>query len=156
MNAKLQLIQRKMERQTPERIPVAPASDDLAAAIERLVQERVAEALEQQPAKQPAHVQRLLDQQFNKPAPRTFDQLPPTPHTQSKAPTRMRVYRDGANQIAWAEMTLSSGRIVKLKAIRDGAGDLLGLDEIEESPTLPPLDIDYKPKAREYNPGEPR
>jgi hypothetical protein len=76
---KLSLIQRRLERQT-EKAP-APASDDLAGAIERLVQERVDQALEQRPVKQPAHVQRLLDQQFNNPAPVTVKQLPPAPKT---------------------------------------------------------------------------
>lgn len=81
MSPKLQLLERKFARQNPERIP-APASDDLAAAIERLVQERVQEA-QQKPSQ---HIQRLLDQQFKPKTTYTdFKQIPETP--KPKTPT---------------------------------------------------------------------
>lgn len=75
---RLKILERQMLRKTPEQAPV-PASDDLAAAIERVVQERVEQALDQRPVKPPAHVQRIRDQ-FDAPAPYTdFKQIPPTP-----------------------------------------------------------------------------
>ncbi|KZN16201.1 MULTISPECIES: hypothetical protein [Pseudomonas] len=68
MSAKLQLLQRRMNSSTPEKNPVEPASDDLAATIERLVQERVREELAKQP-KLPAPVQRIVA----RPKPETLD-----------------------------------------------------------------------------------
>lgn len=75
---RLKILERQMLRKMPEQAPV-PASDDLAAAIERVVQQRVEAALEQRPVKPPSHVQRIRDQ-FDAPAPYTdFKQIPPTP-----------------------------------------------------------------------------
>lgn len=150
---KLQILARQMARhQQPERAP-APASDDLAAAIERLVQERVDQAMEQQPAKTPAHVRRLLDQQFDKPPmPSDYRELPPVAKTAPKKSFGAIFHRDGAGQILWAEM--SNG--VKLEAVRDGAGNIVAMRQVEESPVLPALDIAAKAEARAYHPGEPR
>ncbi|WP_433737439.1 hypothetical protein [Pseudomonas putida] len=152
MSPKLKLLQRQMERQTPERIPVAPASNDLAAAIERLVQERVDAALEQQPVKPPPHVRRLMDD-FNRPEPVSdYRQLPAVQKTAPKNPLSMIIHRDGADKILWVET--SDG--LKVEMVRDGAGKAIAMREITESPVLPELDIAYKTEAREYQPGTPR
>jgi hypothetical protein len=148
-----------MDRRTPEKIP-APASDDLAAAIERLVQERVDQALEQQPVKQPAHVQRLLDRQFAKPPmPTDYRQLPPTQKPDKKPAEFTTIWhRDGAGQLLWSETIADDGRRFITKVERDGAGAIVRCKTTppDESPVLPALDIDYKAKARKYDPGEPR
>lgn len=75
MSSKLALIARRMNLQSPEKAP-APADDDLSAAIQRLVDQRI-EAAQQQPS---PHVQRLLDQQFKPKTTYTdFAQIPSTP-----------------------------------------------------------------------------
>lgn len=151
MSPKLALIARRMQRQTPEQAP-APAYDDLTAAIQRLVDERVEQAMEQQPVKQPAHVRRLMDD-FNRPTPTTdFRQLPAVQKTSSTKPFNAIFHRDGAGQILWAEM--STG--VKFEVLRDGASRIIGMREITESPVLPALDVPYKAEARQYQPGTPR
>jgi hypothetical protein len=151
-SAKLQILERKFAHQNPERIP-APAADDLTAAIQRLIDQRVEQALEQQPAKPSPHVQRLLDQQFNKPEPTTdYRQLPLVQKTAPKAPFNAIMHRDGAGQISWMEM--SNG--VKFAAIRDGAGKIIEIRQIDDSPVLPAPDIPFKAKARQYKDGEPR
>lgn len=152
MSSKLNLIARMAARQTPEKIPVAPASDDLAAAIERLVQERVDQALAQQPERQPVHVQRLLDRQFNKPLmPTSFEQLPVVQKTAPAKNLSMQLHRDAGGVIRWMECC---GQ--KFRAVRDSAGVLLGIEQVDESPVLPPPDIPFKASARQYQPGEPR
>ncbi|MCE6980746.1 hypothetical protein EI534_25905 [Pseudomonas frederiksbergensis] len=152
MSPKLALIARRMQRQTPEQAP-APASDDLAAAIERLVQERVDQAMEQQPVKPPPHVRRLMDE-FNRPAPITdYRDLAPAPRTPApKKPLNMLIHRDGADKILWCEM--SDG--TKVELIRDRAGKTIAMKEMDESPVLPALDVPYKAEARQYRDGEPR
>lgn len=150
MNAKLSLLQMRMDRQSPGSSPT-PASDDLAAAIERLIEQRVDDAVAQ--AKPPAHVQQLLDRQFSKPAaPCTeYRQLPAIPTAAPKKPMRMLWHRDGAGRVLWVEF---DG--VKLEVMRDAAGLILGARQIDESPVLPALDIAHKAAARQYKPGEPR
>jgi hypothetical protein len=145
-----------MSRQTPERIPAAPA-DDLAAAIERLVQERVDQAVEEQPVS--AHVQRLLDRQFYKPPmPTSFRQIEPVQKPDKKpAEYETTWFRDGAGKISWCE-TIANGVRFKTVVERDGGGNIVRTKTTAggESPVLPPPDIDPETKAREYNPGEPR
>jgi hypothetical protein len=98
VNAKLQLLQRKMDRQQAP----APttADDDLTAAIQRVVDQRVEQALEQQQAKQPPpQVQRLLNQQF-RPAPITsFEQLPPVPRTRAPKAAETQLARDELGRV---------------------------------------------------------
>ena len=151
---RLQILERKMARHSqPEKVP-APAADDLTAAIQQLIDQRVSEALERQPVKQPAHIQRLLDQQFKPPMPTDYRQLPPTPKA-PKPPFNMIIHRDAAGLITWTEMT--NGLVtIRTQAIRDGAGKMIGMREIEESPVLPAPAIPFKAEAREYDPGTER
>lgn len=147
MNAKLSLLQRRMDRQSLEQAP-APASDDLAAAIERLIEQRVDQAMEQRPVKTPAHLQRIRDQ-FDAPKPYTdFKQLPPVAKAPAPKAMEMRLHRDGAGVVRWMEI---NG--VKIEALRDRAGVLLGARQVDESPVLPPLDIADKAQARKYKEG---
>lgn len=148
MSPKLAVLHRRLNL-TPEKAPVPDTG--LGAQIEALVadavQAQVADALERQSPK----VDRLI-QGFNKPKPVTdYRQLP---HVQKTAPARNMtalVHRDAAGVTRWIEV---NG--VKFEAMRDGAGVLLGMKQVDESPVLPPPDIPFKPEAREYNPGESR
>ncbi|WP_448145380.1 hypothetical protein [Pseudomonas silesiensis] len=149
---KLEILARQMRRHSqPERVP-APESG-LGAAIEQLVQqavqEQVADAIEQR--KPPARVQRLLDQ-FDKPAPVTdFKQLPVVAKTAPPKNLSAQILRDGAGLVRWVQI---GDR--KFEAIRDGAGVLIGMKQVEESPVLPPPDIAVKSEARQYRAPAPR
>lgn len=148
---KLAILQRQMERrQTPERIE-APAEDDLTAAIQRLVDQKVAAALEEQ--KPSPRVQRLLDRQFNKPAYTSFEQIPPTQKPVAKPVEATTTWhRDGAGRLLWCETIDCYGKRWVTKVERDAAGAILRAKTMppDESPVLPPLDIDPKAKARKY------
>lgn len=112
MSTKLALIARRINLQNPEKIPVAPASDDLAAAIERLVQERVEAELARQPVKQPAHVQQLLDRQFNKPSmPTDYRELPPVQKTPAPKAMEVQFQRDELGRIALVDMGTVQWRV---------------------------------------------
>ncbi|MFG0320989.1 hypothetical protein ACF8EF_01395 [Pseudomonas sp. zjy_15] len=98
MNAKLQLLQRKMDRQAPA---PAPEVHGIGAAIEQLiadeVERRVGEAVERKP---PAHVQRLLDQQFKRQETYTsFEQIPPTPKTRAPKAVETQLMRNELGQV---------------------------------------------------------
>ncbi|MFK0090185.1 hypothetical protein ACIQUS_23180 [Pseudomonas sp. NPDC090755] len=81
MSPKLKMLERKMLRQEQAQAPT-PADDDLTTAIQRLIDQRVEQALEQQPVKQPPQVQRLLDQQCNRHQTFVnFKQVPTPPRT---------------------------------------------------------------------------
>lgn len=123
MSPKLQLIAKRMKLPPlGEKAPPPADGHGLGMAIESLiadeVERRVGEAMEQQ-RKQPAHVNRLMDQ-FNKPAPVSdYRQLPTTP-----APKVMQatIERDGAGL---ARAIVVNGQ--RLLAQRDGAGQLIGV-----------------------------
>lgn len=145
---RLQLLERKFARQNPEQAP-APVGHGLGAAIEKLiadeVERRVSEAMER---KAPARVRDL----FNAPAPYTdFKQIPPTPTTAAKTPFNVTLHRDGAGLIAWSET--SDGR--KFKLIRDGAGKAIRMEEVTESPVLPPLAAPLEYKERKIYSNNP-
>ena len=151
---KLQMLERKFARQNPEQAP-APASDDLAAAIERMVQERVEQALEQRPVKPPAHVQRLLDQQ-NKPAP-VNDFRPPArkpPAWIESTVTR----RDHLGRIMWIDTTAEGSDLV----LRTEVMSRNELGQICRSRTAPlPADqalpaLPYEAEGRHYRDAVPR
>ncbi|MCP1519366.1 hypothetical protein J2Y74_003676 [Pseudomonas migulae] len=132
---KLQLLQRKMDRQ--ERIPAPDTSGGIGAAIEELianeVSQRVGEAVKEKS-------NRHLDMLFKPPALRYTDyrQIPPVQKA-PPPPVNFRLYRDGADQLVWAE----SSRGHKYKIVRDAAGLMIGIEEMrdDELPTLPPMDI---------------
>lgn len=148
MSPKLALIARKMARQTPEQAP-APEGHGLGAAIEKLiadeVERRVGEVMEQEA--------RVRDQ-FRAPAPVTdYRQLPQVPRAQPpKEPLNMTIHRDGGGLITWCEA--SDG--TKIQTVRDGAGNMIAMREVSESPVLPALEIPFKGEARQYQPGVPR
>ncbi|MFJ3367617.1 hypothetical protein [Pseudomonas sp. NPDC086251] len=76
---KLAILLRQVGRRAPEK---APASETgLGAAIEQMIDQAVEQKVAAAQQKPSAHVQRLLDQQFNKPAPVIVKQLPPAPKT---------------------------------------------------------------------------
>ncbi len=111
-SAKLESIARRL------RLPDAPLSDDLTAAIERLVNDRVDAALEER--KRPPHVQRLMDD-FNRPKPVTdYRDLPPVQTTPAPKVMEATIERDGAG-LARA-MVVNGQRFI---AQRDGAGQLV-------------------------------
>jgi hypothetical protein len=91
MNSKLALIQRKLERKTPERVP-APETGSLGAAIDAMVQEEIArkvgEAMDRRP---PPRVRDL----FRAPEPYTsFDQIPPVPRAPAPKAVEIQFGRD--------------------------------------------------------------
>ncbi|SDO20179.1 hypothetical protein SAMN04489798_2308 [Pseudomonas arsenicoxydans] len=150
MNPRLQLLQRRMERQNPEQ-PQAPEGHGLGAAIEKLiadeVERRVGEAVERSPK-----VDRLM-QGLNKPKPVSdYRQLDPVPKPVAPAKNRdIKFFRDGAGQVQWAQIG-----DVKLQVQRDGAGVVIGMQEVTESPILPAPPIPYMDAARAYHDGESR
>ncbi|MBK5401319.1 hypothetical protein JFU47_32095 [Pseudomonas sp. TH39(2020)] len=97
MSPKLQLLERKFNRQNPE--APAPEGHGLGVAIESLiadeVERRVGEAVERKP---PPRVRDL----FNAPAPYTdFKQIPPTPRHKTPPPFESVVsQRDAFGRIA--------------------------------------------------------
>jgi hypothetical protein len=169
MSPKLAALQRRMKLPIPEKEP-APAAIErpnvqgavlppkLALIARRLARQSpdTGEA-ESQP---PAHVQRLLDQQFAKPAmPTSFDQLPPVARTKPMSPRETVVtQRDYLHRIQKLETRSLDGSgpvLVSEVMQRDEEGGIVRVltTAVDESPVLP---IDYRPKARKYDPGELR
>jgi hypothetical protein len=154
---KLQILERQMLRQNPEPAPVPEDGHGLGAAIEKLiadeVERRVGDAMER---KAPSRVRNL----FNAPEPYTnFNQLPPVQKTPAKPAEFETIWhRDGAGQILWSETIADDGRRFVTKVERDGTGAIIRCKTTppDESPVLPALAVDYKAKARTYDPGEPR
>ncbi|OPK06788.1 hypothetical protein [Pseudomonas sp. VI4.1] len=150
MNPKLQILERRLARQSPEKIP-APADDDLAAAIQRLVDQRVADALERQPVKPPARVQRVLDQ-FDAPKPYTsFDQIPATPKTPAPKAREISLQRDELGRI-----NIVNAGGMQWYAQRNELGDIVRLVPADITPMPPAIEPPALAAARKYNPGEPR
>lgn len=149
MSPKLAILQRRMNLQ-PEQAPVPEGGHGLGVAIEQLIADevsrRVGEAMQQSPK-----VQRLLDD-FNRPKPVTdYRDLPPVQKTTPAKSMSALIHRDGAGLARWVEV---NG--IKFEALRDGAGVLLGMKQVDESPVLPAIDIPYLAGARQYQDGEPR
>lgn len=96
MNAKLQLLQRKVLRQAP-----APVDDrGVGAAIEQLiadeVERRIDEVVQKQP---PARVQQVLDG-YNKPKPVTdYRELPSIPRTRAPKAMETQFMRNELGQV---------------------------------------------------------
>lgn len=130
-----------LRRQALEKAP-APAPDSgLGAAIDTLIQQRVDEALAGERERHAAQIRQLTEQIKNQPQ----RQLPPAPRTPAE-PLTMLVHRDGADKVLWLEC--SDG--TKAEVVRDGAGNMIAMREITESPVLPKLDIPFKGEARQY------
>lgn len=142
MSPGMERIARQLDRQTPEKAPV-PTGDIglmIEQMIEEKVQERIGEALQQQR-------QQLM---LNKPVPATAFPPPVVKTAPAKTPDVL-LHRDAAGTVQWVEMGS-----VKLKALRDGAGALIGMRQVDESPVLPPPDIPFKGESRKYDPGTER
>lgn len=128
MNSKLQLLQRKMDRQ---QAPAPVESHGVGAAIEQMiadeVERRVGEAMEHKP---PPQVQRLLDQQSTpQPTYTSFEQVPPVPRTRAPKAMQATIQRDGAGV---ARAMVINGQRFLLQ--RDAAGQLVGfVDEKQAS-----------------------
>lgn len=152
MNAKLEILRRRMERQMPEKIP-APADDDLAAAIQRMIDQRVSEAIERQPAKQPAHVQRLLDQQFSKPAAPISDyrQLPAVPRAVQPKALEFQFGRDELGRINRVDV---GG--MQWYAQRNELGQITRMVPADLVPPPPAIEPPALAASRAYQLGEPR
>lgn len=146
MNPKLAALHRKLNLQ-PDKAP-APESG-LGAQIEALVadavQMQVADAIER---KQPARMQRLLDD-FNRPKPTTdYRQLPLVQKTAPAKNMSAQIMRDGAGLARWVQIG-----DCKFEALRDSNNMLVGMRQLDENPVLPALDIPFKAEAREYQEG---
>lgn len=144
---RLQILERRLARQSPEKIP-APADDDLAAAIQRLVDKRVEAALEQRPVKPPAHVQRLLDQQFEKPPmPTSFKQIPPTPKAPAPKAMEFHFQRDELGRIS----VINAGDR-QFRVQRNELGDIVRMVPADIAPMPPAIEPPALAAAREYQP----
>ena len=134
-SAKLQLIQRRLERQNPERIPAPDTSGGIGAAIEELianeVSQRVGEAVKE---KSNRHLDRLF-----KPEPKytDFKQIPQAPRTPFPPKTaEMTFERDELGRISKAFM----GQTVLLVQ-RNELGQMVRLipeDIAPPQPCVPP------------------
>jgi hypothetical protein len=149
---RLKILERQMtHRQIPEKVP-APAEDDLTAAIQRLVDQRVEQALEQQPVKQPAHVQRLLDQQFNKPImPTSFRQLPTVATTPAPKATEIQFQRDELGRVN----VVNAGNL-QFRVQRNEVGQIVRMVPADTAPMPPGIEPPALAAARKYQPGTPR
>lgn len=167
MSAKLKLIERKMglvpksyqpmspgmeriARQQDRAQAPAPVPDQgLGATIERLicdeVERRVAEAEER------ARQQRFLDRQFNKPEPRTFEQLPPVPRTQPPKAMEFTFQRDELRRIAVISVDGEQWRVQ-----RGAHGEIVRMVPIDTAPMPPAIEPPELKQARQYRPGAPR
>lgn len=153
-SSKMRVLERQMTRRE-ERITAPDTSGGIGGVIEQLIADEVANRVGE--AVEKTNNQRL-DRLFKPPAPKytSFDQIPPTPRApKPRTPLSSKIYRDGANKMTLVEINGPAG-IAKYKAVRDGAGILLGWEEVEVSPVLPALDIDYKGEARKFQPGTAR
>lgn len=138
MNSKLQLLQRKMDRQ---QAPAPVESHGVGAAIEQMiadeVERRVGEAVEHKP---PAQVQRLLDQQFRpQPSYTSFEQLPPVPHTRAPRAAECQLYRDELRRVS--RITVGN---LEFFVQRDAFGQAVRVvpaDTAPMPPAVPPADI---------------
>ncbi|WP_141234423.1 hypothetical protein [Pseudomonas sp. Irchel s3b6] len=149
-STKLKILERQMARQSPEKIPV-PADDDLAVAIQRLVDQRVEAALEQRPVKQPAHVRRLMDD-FNRPEPTTdFRQIPPTPRAVAPKAMEMSFQRDELGRI-----NLVNAGLMQWRVQRNEVGQIVRMVPADIAPMPPAIAPPVLAEARTYDPGTSR
>lgn len=167
MSAKLKLIERKMGLVPKSYQPMSPGMERIArqqdraqapapvpdhglgATIERLicdeVERRVGEAEDR------ARQQRLLDRQFNAPAPRTFEQIPPTPRTQPQKAMEFTFQRDELRRIAVISVDGEQWRVQ-----RGAHGEIVRMIPADVAPMPPTITPPYKAAAREYDPGTER
>ena len=119
MSPKLQLLARRMNLSAPAEKEQAPDTG-IGAAIESMIQQAVEERVEKA---QSTHVKRLLDQQFNKPAPVTdYRQLPTPPRAIAPKALEFQLQRDelgrinvvNAGNMQWRVQRNELGEIVRL------------------------------------------
>lgn len=149
MSPKLALIARKMARQTPSQAPAPEGGHGLGAAIEQLIADEVERRVGE--AEERAKQQRQLDRQFNKPAPRTFEQIPPTPRTQPPKAMDVTFQRDELRRIAVVNMDGEQWRVQ-----RGAHGEIVRMVPIDTAPMPPAIEPPELKQARKYQPGEPR
>lgn len=149
---RLQQILRDIERKKPKPAEKAPASGDLGAAIESMINEAVQERVS-------AELDRHRDRLQHSPRVQQLMRERPVPASEPTPPARTappkdlaaQLHRDGKGRTAWVEI---GG--LRFDIERNELGRVTGMRQREESPVLPPLEMPYKASAREYNPGEPR
>ncbi|VVO87962.1 hypothetical protein PS903_02128 [Pseudomonas fluorescens] len=150
MSPKLAILERRMKLQASEKIP-APATGDLAATLEALIAERVDAALERQPVKPPARVQRITDQ-FDAPKPYTsFDQIPATPKAPAPKAREMHFQRDELGRIN----RVNVGNM-QWVVQRNELGDIVRLTPSDIAPMPPAIQPPALAASRAYQPPAPR
>ena len=139
---RLQILQRQMARQSPEKIP-APDTSGLGAAIEQMIQatveERVKESLEQQQPRSP-RVRELM-RQFDAPVP--TKQIPPTPRAIQPKAMELSFQRDELGRINLVNMGNTQFRVQ-----RNELGEIVRLVPADIAPVLPAIEPPF--------PGAPR
>lgn len=145
MSPGMERLARQQERQAPAPVP----DGGLGATIERLiadeVQRRVGEAEER------ARQQRLLDRQFNAPAPRTFEQIPPVPRTQPPKAMEFTFQRDELRRIAVISVDGEQWLVQ-----RGAHGEIVRMIPADVAPMPPAIEPPELKQARQYRPGTPR
>lgn len=149
MSEKLRLLERRMARQNPERIP-APEPSGLGAAIDQMVQQAVQEQVADVLEKQRSSRVRDLMRQFDAPAPVSdFKQIPPTPRAIQPKAMEMQFQRDELGRVNVVNMGT-----MQFHVQRNEVGQIVRLVPADIAP-VPPA-IPYEAAAREYKPGAPR
>lgn len=125
MNSRLSLIAKQVERREQQQaqapVETSGIGGAIEAVIERMVEERVAQALAAQ--------KQMLAEQQPKPRFDDFRQIPPTPRTVTPKPMQATIQRDGAGV---ARALVINGQRLLLQ--RDAAGQLVGfVDEKQAS-----------------------
>lgn len=117
-------------------------------AIEQLIADEVERRVGE--AEERAKQQRLLDRQFNAPAPRTFEQ-PPVPRTQPPKTMEFTFQHDELRRIAVISVDGEQWRVQ-----RGALGQIVRMVPIDQAPMPPSITPPELKQARQYDPGTER
>lgn len=142
----------KMARQKAKEQAPPPATTDLGAAIESLIQQQVAEQLVEATKhvapvnpRVPEHRRAFTDTAEQHEFP------PPPPATAAPKDLTVSLQRDAAGKPIFAMVGP-----VKFEIQRNSEGRVVRMVQVDEAPVLPQPPVPYKAAARKYKPGEPR
>ena len=152
MTPKFEIIARQIARhQQPERVQARATDDDLAAVIQRMIDQRVSEAIERQPVKPPARVQRVFDQ-FDAPKPYTdFRQIEPPPKARVPKAMELHFQRDELGRIN----RVNAGDM-QWVVQRNELGDIVRMVPADIAPMPPAIEPPALAASRQYQAPAPR